>query len=162
MARRRARDRQLPVRVGNAAADQLQLDTYGELLQMAWLYADGGNSIDADIGRRLAQIADLVCELWRRLDAGIWDVSSQPAHFTHSKMMCWVALDRAARLAERGLIPTRRLSRWGEQAACEATSPYGAAWNSASLMPFHGAAVSCCHFAAECWICLREPAQDRW
>jgi GH15 family glucan-1,4-alpha-glucosidase len=106
-----------PVRVGNAAAVQLQLDTYGELLQTAWLYADAGHRVDADIGRRLAQIADLVCRLWRRPDAGIWEVRSAPEHFTHSKMMCWVALDRAVRLAERGLIPARHRARWDEQAA---------------------------------------------
>jgi GH15 family glucan-1,4-alpha-glucosidase len=106
-----------PVRVGNSAAAQLQLDTYGELLQTAWLYADAGNRVDADIGRRLAQVADLVCRLWGRPDAGIWEVRSEPAHFTHSKMMCWVALDRAARLAERGLIPARHTARWREQAA---------------------------------------------
>ena len=55
-----------------------------------------------DTGRRLAEIADLVCELWRQPDCGIWEVRSEPLHFTHSKMMCWVALDRAVRLAERG------------------------------------------------------------
>ncbi len=105
-----------PVRAGNAAAAQLQLDTYGELLQAAWLYAEAGNRVDADIGRRLAEVADLVCELWRRPDAGIWEVRSEPAHFTHSKMMCWVALGRAQRLAERGLLPTRHRARWAEQA----------------------------------------------
>jgi GH15 family glucan-1,4-alpha-glucosidase len=106
-----------PVRVGNAAAAQLQLDTYGEVLQTAWHYARAGHRVDADIGRRLAQIADLVCRLWRRPDAGIWEVRSAPAHFTHSKMMCWVALDRAARLADRGLVPARHQARWEEQAA---------------------------------------------
>jgi GH15 family glucan-1,4-alpha-glucosidase len=106
-----------PVRVGNAAAGQLQLDTYGELLQTAWVYAEAGNMIDADIGRRLAQIADLVCRLWRSPDAGIWEVRSEPRHFTHSKMMCWVALDRAGRLAERGLVPAQHRDRWREEAA---------------------------------------------
>lgn len=106
-----------PVRVGNAAADQVQLDTYGELLQTAWLYARAGNGLDADIGRRLAQVADLICQLWRSPDAGIWEVRSEPTHFTHSKMMCWVALDRAVRLAERGLIPAHHSARWVGQAA---------------------------------------------
>jgi GH15 family glucan-1,4-alpha-glucosidase len=105
-----------PVRVGNAAAGQLQLDTYGELLQTAWRYADAGNRIDADIGRRLGEVADLVCRLWRCPDAGIWEVRSEPAHFTHSKMMCWIALDRAARLADCGVVPTRHRSRWLEHA----------------------------------------------
>jgi GH15 family glucan-1,4-alpha-glucosidase len=106
-----------PVRVGNAAAGQLQLDTYGELLQTAWLYAESGHPIDADIGRRLTQIADLVCRLWRLPDSGIWEVRSQPAHFTHSKMMCWVALDRAVHLAQAGLISARHAARWRSEAA---------------------------------------------
>jgi len=105
-----------PVRVGNAAADQLQLDVYGELLQTAWLYAEAGEEIDADIAKRLAEIADLVCRIWRMPDAGIWEVRSDPAHFTHSKMMCWVALDRADRLAERDLLPSRHRATWAAQA----------------------------------------------
>lgn len=105
-----------PVRIGNAAAEQLQLDVYGELMQTAWLYAEAGEEIDADIGKRLAEIADLVCRVWRMPDAGIWEVRSQPANFTHSKMMCWVALDRAQLLAERGLVPDRHRATWSEQA----------------------------------------------
>ncbi|WP_344001250.1 glycoside hydrolase family 15 protein [Streptomyces thermocarboxydovorans] len=101
-----------PVRIGNAAADQLQLDTYGELLQTAWLYTTAGHRLDADIARRLAQTADFVCSTWQQPDTGIWEVRSAPGHFTQSKMMCWVALDRALDLAERRLIPDRRASRW--------------------------------------------------
>jgi GH15 family glucan-1,4-alpha-glucosidase len=105
-----------PVRIGNAAAAQLQLDTYGELLRTAWLYAIGGHSIDSDIARRLAEVADLVCRIWRQPDAGIWEVRSRPEHFTQSKMMCWVALDRARVLAERGLIPAGHVQRWLREA----------------------------------------------
>jgi GH15 family glucan-1,4-alpha-glucosidase len=101
-----------PVRIGNAAAGQLQLDTYGELLQTAWLYAGGGNRLDHDIARQIADTADLVCRMWRHPDAGIWEVRSRPEHFTQSKMMCWVALDRARDLAERGLIPGDHTRRW--------------------------------------------------
>ena len=94
-----------PVRIGNGAAGQEQLDIYGDLMQTAWFYSVAGGRLDSDTGRRLAQVADLVCEIWRRPDCGIWEVRSEPLHFTHSKMMCWVALDRALRLAERGQIP---------------------------------------------------------
>lgn len=106
-----------PVRVGNEAGDQLQLDTYGELLQTAWLYARAGNSIDRDIGRRLAAIADFVCDSWRRPDAGIWEVRSEPCHFTQSKMMCAVALERALALAEQDALPGRHAARWRTEAA---------------------------------------------
>jgi GH15 family glucan-1,4-alpha-glucosidase len=105
-----------PVRVGNAAAGQRQLDTYGELLQTAWLYASTGHRIDRDIARRLAEVADLVCRIWREPDAGIWEVRSDEEHFTQSKMMCWIALDRARDLARHGLIPGRHAGRWGEEA----------------------------------------------
>ncbi|MGW7438526.1 glycoside hydrolase family 15 protein [Streptomyces sp. NPDC054849] len=101
-----------PVRIGNAAARQIQLDTYGELMQTAWLYAQAAGRLDADVARRLAEVADLVCATWRDPDSGIWEVRSAPRQFTQSKMMCWVALDRAARLAERRLIPDRHLARW--------------------------------------------------
>jgi GH15 family glucan-1,4-alpha-glucosidase len=106
-----------PVRVGNAASGQLQLDTYGELLQTAWLYAEAGQPRDRDVGRRLAEIADLVCELWREPDAGIWEVRSELEHFTHSKMMCWVGLDRASRLAGSGWLPDGHAAHWREQAS---------------------------------------------
>jgi len=110
-------DNSAPVRIGNAAAGQRQLDAYGELLQTVWLYTEGGGQLDPEIGRRMAEIADLICLLWREPDAGIWEVRSAPAHFTHSKMMCWVALDRAIRLADRALVPTRHRARWRQQAA---------------------------------------------
>jgi GH15 family glucan-1,4-alpha-glucosidase len=105
-----------PVRIGNAALEQRQLDIYGDLMQTAWLYADRTGGVDADTGRRLAAIADLVCEIWRQPDAGIWEVRSEPVHFTQSKMMCWVALDRALRLAATGTIPGGNTARWRQAA----------------------------------------------
>jgi GH15 family glucan-1,4-alpha-glucosidase len=105
-----------PVRVGNGALDQRQLDIYGALLETAWLYSEGHHSLDHDTGVVLARIADHVCTIWRRPDSGIWEVRNGPFHFTHSKAMCWVALDRAARLAERGEMPSRHLSRWRDEA----------------------------------------------
>jgi GH15 family glucan-1,4-alpha-glucosidase len=101
-----------PVRVGNAAVDQTQLDIYGALFQCAWLYANEGNTFDRDVAARLAKIADLVCEMWMSPDSGLWEVRSEPRHFTHSKMMCWVALDRAISLAASSRIPSGHVSRW--------------------------------------------------
>src|SRR5438132_5237856 len=106
-----------PVRIGNGAAGQLQLDVYGDLFQAAWLYAEAGRPIDADIGRRLAEIADLICSIWQERDAGLWEVRSGPQHFTQSKIMCWVALDRALRMARAGRIPSRHAVRWQAEAA---------------------------------------------
>ena len=106
-----------PVRVGNGAVEQTQLDIYGDLLETAWLYGRGDFTIDRDTGAVLARIADLVCEIWRQPDLGIWEVRSEPQHFTHSKVLCWVALDRAIRLAAEHDLPARHLDRWKREAS---------------------------------------------
>jgi GH15 family glucan-1,4-alpha-glucosidase len=106
-----------PVRIGNEARGQRQLDIYGDYLQTAWLYQRAGGVIDPDSARRLARTADLVCRIWREPDSGIWEVRSNPVHFTQSKMMCWVALDRAADLAESGHLPPKHAARWRTEAA---------------------------------------------
>jgi GH15 family glucan-1,4-alpha-glucosidase len=105
-----------PARTGNAAAGQLQLDTLGDLLDTAWVYVSRGHRIDADTGRELADVADFVCQAWSEPDHGIWEVRTAPRHFTHSKMMCWVALDRAVKLAGAGQLPARHARRWREEA----------------------------------------------
>jgi GH15 family glucan-1,4-alpha-glucosidase len=106
-----------PARAGNGAVDQDQLDINGHVLQTAWLYAEAGGRLDRDTAGRLAAIADFVCRRWRQPDSGIWEVRSAPRQFTESKMMCWIALDRAQRLAERGAIPADSSSRWRSEAA---------------------------------------------
>jgi GH15 family glucan-1,4-alpha-glucosidase len=101
-----------PVRVGNGAAAQLQLDVYGEVITAAAILAAFAGGLDRDHGRRIAGIADFVCDLWQKPDAGIWEVRGEEAHFTQSKMMCAVALDRAADLGVAGHVPARNLERW--------------------------------------------------
>jgi GH15 family glucan-1,4-alpha-glucosidase len=101
-----------PVRVGNAAAEQTQLDIYGDLLKTALIYTEAGGRLDRETAKRLAEIADLVCRIWRQADSGIWEVRSRPMHFTHSKMMCWVALDCALRLSDAGHVASRHAQAW--------------------------------------------------
>jgi GH15 family glucan-1,4-alpha-glucosidase len=105
-----------PVRVGNGAVEQRQLDIYGDLFETVWTYVQRGREIDRDTGGRLAEVADLACRIWREPDPGLWEVRSEPLHFTQSKMMCWVALDRACRLAEAGLVPGAHAVHWRSEA----------------------------------------------
>ena len=100
-----------PVRVGNGAAGQTQLDVYGEVIDAAAEITRSTGRLDRDYARRLADIADHICAAWRDPDAGIWEVRSDPSHFTQSKMMCAVALDRACELAEHGYL-RGHVERW--------------------------------------------------
>jgi GH15 family glucan-1,4-alpha-glucosidase len=101
-----------PARVGNDAATQTQLDVYGEVLAAGALLATFSGGLDRDHGRRLAGLADHLCGIWERPDAGIWELRDEPRHFTQSKMMCAVALDRACDLAQRNLLPAKHVERW--------------------------------------------------
>ena len=120
-----------PVRVGNGAAGQTQLDIYGALFETAWLYSEGHQSLDRDTGRVLARMADHVCGIWRQPDSGIWEVRNGPFHFTHSKAMCWAALDRAAKLAARGELPSRHADRWRREAQAVADFIETRCWSDA-------------------------------
>lgn len=104
-----------PVRIGNAAAQQLQLDVYGAFLDSVWRYVEGTGDLDRDTAKEVAEIADYVAKMWRRKDSGIWEVRGDPAHFVQSKAMCWIALDRVCRLAEGGQVPDRS-GRWRAEA----------------------------------------------
>ena len=90
-----------PVRIGNAASEQFQLDVYGYLLDTAWLYHRHGGEIDAAFWDFLRDAVEHVAEAWGEPDQGIWEVRSDPRHFVSSKVMAWVALDRGIRLAGR-------------------------------------------------------------
>jgi GH15 family glucan-1,4-alpha-glucosidase len=90
-----------PVRIGNAAAGQLQLDVYGEVMDVLYQACKGGlDSSDAAWGVQSALLAHLE-KIWRSPDEGLWEVRGPPRHFTHSKVMCWVAFDRAVKLVEQ-------------------------------------------------------------
>jgi GH15 family glucan-1,4-alpha-glucosidase len=88
-----------PVRIGNGAWDQQQIDVYGELLSAAHKLADYLAELDDDTRSFLIGLADTAAVRWRETDQGIWEVRGEPRHFLYSKVMCWVALDRAIKLA---------------------------------------------------------------
>ncbi len=106
-----------PVRVGNAASKQLQLDIYGDLFDTVRRYVEGGHTLDVETARRLSQTADFVCQIWRQPDFSLWEVRMEPRHFIHSKAMCWVALDRAIALASATHLPRHNVERWRREAA---------------------------------------------
>lgn len=105
----------LPVRLGNAASSQHQLDVYGWVLDAAWLMVRAGRRLHGETWRTLSGFADLVATIWRDPDAGIWEVRGPPAHYVHSKLMAWLALDRAIRVAETHRTRRSRLLTWARE-----------------------------------------------
>lgn len=97
-----------PVRIGNGAYNQLQLDIYGELLDSVYLYNKYGAPISYDLWVPLRRMVNWVCTHWQQADEGIWEVRGGQQHFLYSKLMCWVAVDRALRLAEKRSLPADR------------------------------------------------------
>ncbi len=95
-----------PVRIGNAAREQLQLDIYGELLDSIYIYDEHGGHISYDFWMHLVGIIEWVCRNWRKPDRGIWEVRDGSRPFLYSRVLCWVALDRAIRLAVRRSFPS--------------------------------------------------------
>ena len=100
-----------PVRIGNGAYDQLQLDIYGELMDAVYLYNKYGNPISYDLWSHLRRLINWVCDNWQREDEGIWEVRGGRRHFLYSRLMCWVAVDRGLRLAAKRSFPADRV-RW--------------------------------------------------
>jgi GH15 family glucan-1,4-alpha-glucosidase len=105
-----------PVRIGNGAAWQQQHDIYGELLDAALELHRIGVEITESQRDWLCSVADHACQVWREPDCGIWEVRGPAQHFVHSKVMAWVALDRAVRLAEPLGWGTDRAERWAAEA----------------------------------------------
>ena len=102
-----------PVRIGNAAYNQLQLDIYGELIDAVYLYDKFGTPITFNSWTRIVKLVDWVCQHWHLPDEGIWEVRGGRRHFLFSRLMCWVAVDRGFRLAEKRKFPAP-LDRWDQ------------------------------------------------
>src|SRR3954451_20080756 len=100
-----------PVRVGNGAWDQVQLDVYGELLNALHTYRERLGDLHPEIRAFVADLADTAARRWRETDSGIWEMRGDPRHHLSSKVMCWVALDRAVSLAPQ-LGEHAKLAEW--------------------------------------------------
>jgi GH15 family glucan-1,4-alpha-glucosidase len=105
--------RSSPVRVGNGAAGQLQLDIYGALIDAVYLYDKWAEPIPSEAWDSVSDIVDWVCEHWDQPDEGIWETRGGRKNFVYARVMCWVAIERAMRMAIRRGLPAE-LSRWGK------------------------------------------------
>ncbi len=100
-----------PIRIGNEAYEQTQLDIYGELLDSIYLNNKYGDAISHDGWNHVRTLIEFVCERWRDPDAGIWEFRGEKREYLHSRLMCWVAVDRALRLADKRSL-TAPFERW--------------------------------------------------
>ncbi len=103
-----------PVRVGNGAWGQTQLDVYGELLNTLYVYKERLGELHPEIQEFVAELADAAAEGWRRQDAGMWEMRGEPRHHLSSKVLCWTALDRAVKLAP-ALGGYAKAEAWAEE-----------------------------------------------
>ena len=103
-----------PVRTGNHARDQLQLGTYGDVMETAALFVENGHVLDLATRSLLAELADRCADIWRQPDAGLWELDD-PQHYTMSKIGVWTALNGADRLAAAGQIDASRRERWARE-----------------------------------------------
>jgi GH15 family glucan-1,4-alpha-glucosidase len=94
-----------PVRIGNGAADQLQLDIYGELLDSVYIFNKHAGPISYDFWMDLVRIVNWVCAHWQKADEGVWEVRGGRREFLYSRVLCWVAVDRAIRIAQHRSFP---------------------------------------------------------
>ncbi|MFC1892837.1 glycoside hydrolase family 15 protein [Chloroflexota bacterium] len=118
-----------PVRIGNAAYNQRQLDIFGEVLEAAYNYVNIGGYIGNNDWKLLETFIDAACELWQEPDSGIWEIRGGPFHFVHSKVMCWVAVDRGMKLA-KSLGRKEKLSYWQKAAEQIRSDIMSKGWNS--------------------------------
>ncbi|KAJ1663368.1 hypothetical protein IW140_001918 [Coemansia sp. RSA 1813] len=101
-----------PVRIGNGAADHIQLDIYGELLDAVYLYNKFSNPLSYDEWVDIRALVDYVCDNYNQPDMGIWEVRGMRQNFTYSKVQCWVAVDRGLRLVDKRDFPCKNIDKW--------------------------------------------------
>ncbi len=131
-----------PVRIGNGAYNQLQLDIHGELMDSVYLYDKWVLPISHDLWRNLLRLIDWVCANWRQPDEGIWEVRGGRQEFLYSRLMCWVAIDRGVRLARKRSFPAP-LANWITTRDEIYTDIFESFWNpeKKAFMQYRGAAT---------------------
>jgi GH15 family glucan-1,4-alpha-glucosidase len=131
-----------PVRLGNGAYKQLQFDLYGAVLDAAYLYNKYGAPLDYDVWHNLRPILDWLCDNWQRPDEGIWEVRGGRQHFVSSKLMSWVALERAVRVAHQRGLPAGE-GRWVEERDAVYEEVMQKGWNpeKESFVQYYGSSA---------------------
>lgn len=133
-----------PVRIGNAARNQLQLDVFGELIHALYETAQYGATITETSWETISEVIEYVCTLWDKRDAGMWEVRSEPEQFVHSKVMCWVALDRGIEMTREHRFDAP-IEHWAsvrseirdavlENGVSESTNSFGRSFESPDLL----------------------------
>jgi GH15 family glucan-1,4-alpha-glucosidase len=117
-----------PVRIGNAASNQFQLDIYGELMDSIYIYDRHGEQISYDFWTNIATLVDWICKNWRKPDNGIWEVRGDARSFLHSRAMCWLAIDRAMKIARERSFPAP-LVHWHRTCDLIYKNIYETFWN---------------------------------
>ena len=118
-----------PVRIGNAARNQLQLDVYGEVIDAAAQYAFHGGTLDRDMQNTLIGFGDYVADNWDQPDEGIWEPRSGGQNHTHSRLLCWTAMDRLIRLQEQGALRNAPVERYKRNSEAIRRQIEQRAWN---------------------------------
>jgi GH15 family glucan-1,4-alpha-glucosidase len=152
-----------PVRIGNAAHTHLQLDIYGEFMDSVYLYDKYGSPIGYDAWMSVVRLIDWVCDHWREKDESIWEVRGGRREFLYSRMMCWVAVDRAIRLANRRSFPAP-FSRWYDARDTIYRDIYERFWDAArrGFMQHPGAATFDASSLLMPLVRFMSPTDPRW
>jgi len=131
-----------PVRIGNKATEQLQLDIFGELMDTIYLFDKHGEPITYSFWQHIEQLLEFVCKNWNSADHGIWEVREVKRHYLYARVMCWVALDRAIKLVRKRSFPTD-LERWIKNKNLIHKDIYDNFWNKdlESFVHFKGAST---------------------
>ncbi|MGB3547106.1 MAG: glycoside hydrolase family 15 protein [Saprospiraceae bacterium] len=131
-----------PVRIGNAAYSQTQMDIYGELIDTIYLFNKSGGSITQELWKSISAMVEFVIKNWQKHDHGIWEVRDEKRQFLHSTVCCWVAIDRAIKIALDRSLPAE-LSRWRQERDKIYNDIYDGFWNEElqSYVQYKGADV---------------------